>query len=218
MTGVGVVRSLNRARSSRPDPGGAVGSTGIDKRPVEGRVTVGPLGLEGDVVVDTANHGGPDKAVYAYAVEDQDWWVEELGREVTPGAFGENLTLSGVDVTGAVVGERWAVGDTVVVEVRMPRIPCTTFQRWMDEPQWVRRFTDHGAPGAYLSVLTPGEVEAGDAVRVVHRPAHGVTVGDSFLRSTPERMRRLLDAAAAGEVDLAPAMREHAERVAARDR
>ncbi|HEU4676962.1 MAG TPA: MOSC domain-containing protein [Motilibacteraceae bacterium] len=161
-------------------PDGPDDVTGIDKRPVDGPVRLERLGVEGDSVLDTVHHGGPDKAVYVYAVEDLRWWAGMLGRDLPPGAFGENLTTEGLDVTGAVVGERWRIGGALL-EVRQPRIPCATFQRHLDERAWVRRFTEHGAPGAYCAVLEEGAVRAGDRVDVVHVPAHGVTLGEVFL-------------------------------------
>ncbi len=179
--------SVNVVHALIPDVLGSEDRTAIDKRPVDGRVAVtvpgdAEVGLTGDRIYDRNHHGGPDQAIYAYAAEDRAWWAAELGREIAAGAFGENLSTEGLDVTGAVIGERWQIGaDGVLLEVTAPRIPCRTFQGWMDEPQWVKRFTDHGAPGAYLRVLTPGTVAAGDAIEVVHRPAHGVTVGDVFL-------------------------------------
>jgi MOSC domain-containing protein YiiM len=143
--------------------------TGIDKRPVTGPVRVEPLGLVGDAVLDTQNHGGLMQAVYAYAAEDLEWWRTELAAEdprpITPGSFGENLTVEGIDVSGARNGDRWAVG-TVVLEVTRPRIPCSTFAGFIDLPQWVRRFALAYRPGAYLRVVTPGELKVGDAIEV----------------------------------------------------
>lgn len=167
------------------DVRGDLEKTAIDKRPVGGPVAVSTagaaeVGLAGDQVVDTRHHGGQDKAVYAYAVEDLRWWAEHLGRDLSPGTFGENLTTEGLDVTGAVIGERWRVGSDVELEVTYARIPCRTFHGWMDEPHWVKRFTERGAPGAYLRVLRGGYVAAGDRVEVVHRPDHGVTIADTF--------------------------------------
>ncbi len=180
-----------------PDRGGDLDLTAIDKRPLDGDVAVGPLGVAGDQQVDTRHHGGPDQALYTYAREDAAWWAAELSREVPPGLFGENLATEGVDVTGAVIGELWQVGDPAtgpLLKVRSPRTPCSTFQAWLDEPQWVKRFTDHGAPGAYLAVIRPGSVRAGDPVAVVERPAHGVTVGQVFAgrRGDRDALRRLL--------------------------
>ena len=92
---------MNVGRCGRSWCRGREVQTGIFKEPVEGRVAVGELGLEGDVQADRRVHGGEDQAVYAYAIEDVDWWEAELGRELGPGFFGENLTLRGVDVNGA---------------------------------------------------------------------------------------------------------------------
>ena len=182
--------------------------TGIDKRPVAGAVVVSELGLEGDKQM-LPSHGGPDRALYAYASEDAAWWSDELDREISPGRFGENLTTEGIDVTGALIGERWQIGARVVVEVREPRIPCGNFTHWMKEERWVRRFTERGWPGAYLMVKETGAVEAGDKIRVVHRPKHGVTVGEVFPRGDADSMRALLDSG----IELSDAMRKDAERV-----
>lgn len=175
--------SVNVVHAEVPDRIGDLPTTAIDKRPVSGRVDVHPLGVSGDHQVDTRHHGGPDKAVYAYAREDLDWWAAELGRDLANGCFGENLTTQGLDITHAVIGERWAIGDDgLVVEVAMPRIPCRTFQGWMQEPRWVKRFFAHGAPGAYLRVVTPGSVAAGDVITVLDRPPTGLTIGESMRR------------------------------------
>ena len=178
--------------------------TGIDKRPADGPVEIrdpgpkgtGGSGVVGDAVCDLRHHGGHDQAVYAYAREDLDAWQADLGRPLTGGVFGENLTTRGLDVTGALVGERWAVGERCVLQVRSPRIPCGTFAGWLGDQGWVRRFTERGAPGAYLSVVAPGAVRAGDAISVVHRPAHDVTIGLMFraLTVAKELLPRLLAA------------------------
>jgi MOSC domain-containing protein YiiM len=202
-----------------PDPGNDPDVTAIDKRAVPRAVAVGERGLAGDAQCDTMHHGGVDQALYAYADEDARWWAEHLGRPIHPGLFGENLRTSGVDVSGAEVGERWRIGDDatgVLVEVTSPRIPCSTFGQRMGERHWVKRFTEHGAPGAYLRVLTPGTVAAGDPLRIVRRPGHGVTITDVFLRGSADAWRVLLDAGDAGVVDLAPKLREHAVKAVAR--
>ena len=162
--------------------------SGIDKRPVQGRVAVGRLGLDGDVQANRRHHGGEGQAVYAYAQEDADWWSAELDRELPAGRFGENLRTTGLDLTGAVLGERWRVG-TTLLEVTASRTPCANFERFWGVPQLVRRFTAHGATGAYLRVLETGDVGAGDAVEVVSRPDHGVTVGLLFRATTTQRRR-----------------------------
>ena len=154
------------------DDPGTVGVTAIDKRPVEGPVKVRTLGLHGDIQADRKNHGGEEKAVYAYSADDADWWAQQLGGEVQPGHFGENLRISGAeepgfDVDGAAAGEQWRIGERVVLEVTRPRIPCATFGRWLDQDRWVKRFLEGGRPGTYLRVVTPGEIRAGDVVEVI---------------------------------------------------
>ncbi|MGW7053278.1 MOSC domain-containing protein [Streptomyces sp. NPDC054887] len=171
------------------------GTTGLNKRPADGPVRVaapgpkgvGGSGLAGDAVCDTRHHGGNDQAVYAFAREDLDEWERELGRPLANGAFGENLTTLGVDVNGALIGERWRVGADLVLEVTCGRIPCRTFASALGEKGWVRRFTRRAAPGAYLRVIEPGEIRAGDAVEIVHRPDHDVTVSVQFRSETTER-------------------------------
>ncbi|QNP70712.1 MOSC domain-containing protein [Streptomyces roseirectus] len=171
------------------------GLTGIDKRPVAGPVRVsapgpkgtGGSGLAGDEIAHLRHHGGDDQAVYAVAREDLDTWERELGRPLNAGAFGENLTTEGLEVSGALIGERWRIGAEVVLEVTSGRVPCLTFQGHLGEQQWVKRFTRAAAPGAYLRVIEPGEIRAGDAVEIVHRPDHEVTVAMAFRAVTTER-------------------------------
>jgi MOSC domain-containing protein YiiM len=194
-------------------------STAIDKRAVSGRVLLQRLGLAGDVQCDRANHGGVHAAVYAYADEDAAWWAAELGREITAGLFGENLRTSGIDVTGAEIGEHWQIGEPgegVLLEVASPRTPCRTFGDRMAEPHWVKRFTQRNSPGAYLRVLQDGAIEAGDQVRVVLRPGHGVRIGDVTALAQPATMRLLLEAADELELTLDPDLRRKAIRVGAR--
>jgi MOSC domain-containing protein YiiM len=178
----------------RTNPWKPVGLTGIDKRPVEGGVMVrapgpkgtGEVGLAGDRVFDVKHHGGTDQAVYAYAREDLDFWAAEIGRRLDNGAFGENLTTEGIDVTGALIGERWRVGSDVLLEVSSPRIPCGTFQGWLARKGWIKRFTEAARPGAYLRVIEPGEIRAGDPVVIEYRPGHDVTVALAFRAETRE--------------------------------
>ena len=172
LVSVNVVHELRR---------GPTRMTAIDKRPTDGRVEVGPLGVDGDVQCDKRFHGGPDRALYAFAGEESDWWAKELDRGIPPGYFGENLTTRGLDVDGALIGERWQIGDIeagIVVEVRLPRDPCGNLSGWVGIPRFHRTFHQHGRPGAYLAVLRPGVIRAGDPITVVHRPDHDVTVSD----------------------------------------
>ena len=162
--------------------------SGIDKRPVTGRVAVHVLGLDGDVQVNKKHHGGEGQAVYAYGQEDADFWIAELGRELPPGRFGENLRTSGVDLRNAVLGERWQVG-TALFEVTAWRTPCANFARFWGIPDLVKRFAVHGATGAYLRVLETGDVGAGDPVEIVSRPDHGITVETGFRIAMTEKSR-----------------------------
>jgi MOSC domain-containing protein YiiM len=192
MPGARVI-SLNRGHEADMVIGGRPGRTAIDKRPITGPVAVGPLGLEGDEYADKQHHGGVEQAVYAYAREDLDWWTEQLGRELSNGLFGENVTTAGIDISAALIGETWRIG-TAVVQVTAPRIPCVTFKSWLDEPHWVKRFAAAGRPGAYLRVLTAGVVEAGDDLAVVGAPSEAVTVAESMRAFYGDRdiMARLL--------------------------
>jgi MOSC domain-containing protein YiiM len=149
----------------------------IWKAPVVGRVAARGVNLEGDDQADRKAHGGPDKAVYAYAIEDLRWWEQELGRSLSVGQLGENLTTEGIDVNGALVGERWEVG-TTLLEVSEPRVPCWRLNVRMDDAGFVRRFTEALRPGPYLRIVSEGSVAAGDAIRVVERPARSLSVRD----------------------------------------
>ncbi|MEU3849805.1 MOSC domain-containing protein [Streptomyces sp. NPDC029554] len=213
--------NLGRAKAV-PYTDNPEGVTGIDKRPVAGPVRVaapgpkgvGGSGLAGDAVCKLEHHGGDDQAVYAMAREDLDAWERELGRTLADGAFGENLTTTGLDVSGALIGERWRIGPEVVLEVTSGRIPCRTFQGHLGEKGWVKRFTQRGAPGAYLRVIEPGEIRAGDAIEVVHRPGHDVTVALQFRAVTTERtlLPRLPAAGEALHPEILRVAREYAEK------
>jgi MOSC domain-containing protein YiiM len=171
----GVLVSVNVGRP-RPVPyRGHQIPTAIWKEPVEGPVAVRGVNLAGDIQADLSVHGGPDKAVYAYSLEDLTWWSEELGRDMPPAIFGENLTVSGIPVSGAVVGELWQIG-AVLLEVCQPRLPCFKLGIRMGSPHFLKRFTAANRPGAYLRIKREGVLQVGDAVVVQHRPAHGITV------------------------------------------
>ena len=198
-----------------PNPYKSSKSTGIGKRPVLGAVEVrapGPKhgglgsGLVGDFIGDRRNHGGDSQAVYAFQREDLDGWQQRLGRELPNGWFGENLTTTGIEANEALVGEVWQVGPSVRLQVTAPRIPCSTFRGWMGERAWAKKFTAEARPGTYLRVLVPGAVRAGDPVKVVQRPGHGVSVSLVFRATTTER-DLLPELLAAGD-DLEPEIAE----------
>jgi MOSC domain-containing protein YiiM len=190
--------------------------TAIWKSPVEGRVPLRGVNLRGDDQADRSVHGGPDKAVYAYGAEDTEWWEAELGRPLGPGAFGENLTVRGLPVSEAVIGERWAVGSTVL-EVAQPRLPCFKLGLRMGDPRFLKRFAAAGRPGAYLRVIREGDIGAGDAIEVLARPEHGVTSA-LVSRAILGDLRLLATAHQAPELpgELREWMRERAERTTAR--
>jgi MOSC domain-containing protein YiiM len=210
---VAVIDSVNIGRPT-PNPYKAT-ETGIGKLPTDGPVPVrapGPKrtglgsGLVGDFIGDGKHHGGDVQAVYAFQREDLDTWERRLNRTLPNGFFGENLTTRGLAVNEARVGERWLIGDQLVLQVTTPRIPCATFRGWMGEPGWAKWFTAAGRPGAYLRVIVPGPVAAGDPVEVIHRPDHDVTISLVFRATTTER--ELLPSLLAAAEDLDPEIRE----------
>ena len=167
---------------------GSEGRTGIDKRPIEGSVKFANNCVAGDSVIDTKAHGGYDKAVYAYAREDADWWESEISRKITNGAFGENLTTSGIDINTSLIGERWEIG-TTILEVSEPRIPCRVFAGFWDRPTLIKDFTNAKRPGAYLRIIEEGEISAGEELIVSFKPAHGITIRDIFEAKSGERSK-----------------------------
>ncbi len=173
----GKVLSVNVGQVRAFEYNGRPAQSAIWKSPVEGRIAARGVNLDGDDQADRKVHGGPEKALYAYAVEDVRWWQQELGRSLEHGEFGENLTTEGIDVNGALVGERWEVG-TTVLEVSEPRVPCWRLGVRMDDNKFPRRFTEALRPGTYLRIVSEGEVGAGDEIRVVDRPDHDLTIRD----------------------------------------
>jgi MOSC domain-containing protein YiiM len=204
-----VVSSVNVVHALRD---GFYHRTAIDKRPVAGPVHVGSLGLAGDEQVDR-HHGGPDRAVYVYADEDAEWWAAELGRDIPPGLFGDNVRTRGLDVTDARFGERWRVGADTVLEVRRIRTPCENLALRMEIPGFHLDFLATGRVGALCRVVKEGDVSAGDVVKTVLRPDHPVSIGMLATDSAmPDDMRAMLHS----DVPLAPGVRTKATRAASR--
>jgi MOSC domain-containing protein YiiM len=169
------VVSVNVGRSKPLWTGSRIVDSAIVKPAVSGPVAARGVNLEGDEQADRVNHGGPEQAVYAYASEDAAWWSGLIDRELGPGAFGENLTLEGVDVSRARIGERWRIG-TVELRVAGPRVPCFKLEANLRVTGFMKAFLHAGRPGAYFAIAEEGVLEAGDAVEIVHRPEHDVTV------------------------------------------
>ena len=178
-TTTGKVLSVNVGAVREVEYGGRLAKSGIWKSSVTGRIAARGVNLAGDDQADRKAHGGPDKAVYAYAIEDSRWWERELGRSLAYGEFGENLTTEGIDVNNALVGERWAIG-TTVLEVSEPRIPCWRLGVRMNDKLFPRRFTAALRPGSYLRIVVVGDVGAGDEIRIIEKPDHDLTVRDVF--------------------------------------
>ena len=198
-----VVRAVCVVHQLLPVPG-RVGVTAIDKRPVDGPVQVREYGLHGDVQADRQHHGGPWKAVYLLSDSDVEQWETEFGGPIPPGYFGENLRVTGVDTSQLQIGTVLEIAGGLRMEITTPRIPCRTFAHRTGKPKWLRRFTEGGRPGAYARVLSAGPVEAGDEIRVVRAPSHGVTIGRVFEGVDDDEARRLL--AEFEPSDLAPSL------------
>jgi MOSC domain-containing protein YiiM len=192
-TTVATVLSVNVGRVREFDYNGRPAKSAIWKSPVAGRIAARGVNLEGDDQADRKAHGGPDKSVYAYAIEDLRWWEEKLGRSLQYAEFGENLTTEAIAVNDALVGERWAIG-TAVFEVSEPRIPCWRLGVRMNDQGFVRRFTEARRPGTYLRIIVEGMVGAGDEIRIIETPAHDLTIRDIFRIYTRDReeVERLL--------------------------
>jgi MOSC domain-containing protein YiiM len=184
--GSGRVLSVNVGTPREFEYSGRTAMSAIWKTPVAGRIAARGVNLAGDDQADRQAHGGPDKAVYAYATEDYRWWEEEIGRPLAYAEFGENLTTEGIAVNDALVGERWEIG-TAVLEVSEPRIPCWRLGVRMNDSRFVRRFTEALRPGSYLRIVAPGELGAGDEIRIVERPKTALTVRDVFRIYTRDR-------------------------------
>jgi MOSC domain-containing protein YiiM len=152
--------------------------TSIFKTPVQGRVRVGKLNLDGDQQSDPSVHGGIEKAVYAYPSEHYPFWREELaGRDLPWGVFGENFTTEGLLEETVRIGDRLRVGSAEFA-VTQPRMPCFKLGIRFDRPDLVKRFLQSGRAGFYFSVLREGEVTAGDSIQLLARDEHSVTVAD----------------------------------------
>jgi MOSC domain-containing protein YiiM len=197
------VISVNVGREETIDHGNRRFTTGIRKRPVDGPVSIGSDAIAGDTISDKQHHGGADQVVYAYSMDDYDWWSAQLGQELLPGTFGDNLTIEGLP-SDMNVGDRLLIGD-VLLEATAPRIPCSTLAAQMQDSGFGMAFRKAERPGIYFRVLNEGEVSAGDAVTYIENPAPVVSILDLYrlayeLRPDPAAMERYLEAPLAARV------------------
>lgn len=188
---------------------GAAGS-GIDKRPFDGVRLLAADAVEGDRVMNRVHHGGTWQAVYAYAREDADWWEQQLGIPIGNGRFGENLTTAGLDITNALIGERWRIG-AAVVAVTAPRTPCRVLAGFWGRPGLIKAFTAARRPGAYLRIVEEGPVCADDPIEILDRPAGAASIAQAFACKTGDRTALGVLRATS---DLAPDWREWLDTIA----
>lgn len=175
------VVSINTATRQSIAAGNKRWDTGIFKRPRRGPVYIGRLGADGDTIVDTRVHGGEDQAVYLYSMADYLWWSESLGRELEPGCFGDNLTLSSFPDQPLRIGDRLNINGTVQLEITAPRIPCVKLATRMGDPAFAKQFVAAVRPGAYARVLTQGEITSGDCVRWEPTSVDYALINDVFI-------------------------------------
>lgn len=171
--------SVNIGQAQKIENAKPQGKTGIFKRPVLSPVEISTFGLQEDTICDTKNHGGPDQAVYIYGGVDYRWWSNELGRELLPGTFGENLTISELESAGFSIGDHLILG-AVILEVTAPRLPCVTLAARMGDPDFIKRYRDAERPGLYCRVIQAGMVQAGETVSLERYPGEKVTILKMF--------------------------------------
>ena len=212
MTTIGRVVAVNVGQPRTIDWHGRAVTTAIWKQPVDRRLKLRGVNIDGDDQADRRVHGGPTKAVYAYAAEDYAWWGTVLGTTLQPGNFGDNLTVTGIDLADRVIGERWQIG-SATLRVTEPRIPCFKLGARMGDTGFVERFADAARPGTYLAIDTVGELGAGDPIELLHRPDHRVTIGmvERAYHGHPELSERLVNLP-----DLSEAWRHWAAKALAR--
>ena len=177
---------------------GHVEQTGIFKFPTDKPVRINKLGLENDVIISKKHHGGPDQAVYIYGMADYAWWTNELNKELAPGTFGDNLTISELESTQFNIGDYLHIGE-VTLQVSAPRIPCKTFAARMEDSQWVKKFRHAERPGLYCRVLQEGVVKVGDSVAVEKYSGETISVLQMYRDyyekdKSEEKIRRHLNA------------------------
>jgi len=190
--------SINIGKERQQQRKDYVETTGIYKIPANNPVEIKSLGIDGDAICDVKSHGGVDQALYVYGGADYVWWSQELGKEIGPGTFGDNLTISDLESATFNIGDFLHIGE-VSLQVTAPRIPCSTFATRMDDPQWVKKFRHAERPGLYVRVLTEGTIQAGDPISVEKYTGETVSILQMYRdhytgNYTEEALRRYLNA------------------------
>lgn len=188
--------SINLGQKRQLLNGSKLETTGIHKIPVDGPVAVTKYGIEHDFIASKKHHGGPDQAVYIYGADDYAWWSEQLGSELAPGTFGENLTINGLESARFNIGDRLRISE-VTLQVTAPRIPCGTFAARMKDPGFVKRFSDAERPGLYCRVLQEGTINTGDIVKSETYESDRISIVDVYREyynrnRSAETIRKLL--------------------------
>ena len=171
------VKSVNLGQPQEIETPRGIIVTSIFKSPVEGRIPVRGTNLVGDRQSDLTVHGGPSKAIYAYAFEHYPYWTAKLTREITFGNFGENLTTEGLLETDVQIGDHYRVG-TAVLKVTQPRMPCYKMNLRFDLATMVKLFWQSGFSGLYFGIVEEGDIAAGDAIELLERPSDSVTIAE----------------------------------------
>ena len=190
--------SINIGKARTQQRKDYIETTGIYKMPVDGSVGINSLGIDGDVICDTKHHGGPDQAIYVYGGADYAGWSIELGKEITPGTFGDNLTISELESSQFNVGDYLHIGE-ITLQINSPRIPCGTFAARMEDPQWVKKLRNAERPGLYCRVTKEGVVKTGDPVTVEKYTGETVSILQMYRdhyekEMSAETMKRYLNA------------------------
>lgn len=175
------VVSINAAKKQVIQAGGKSLETGIFKQPIEGSVSIGALGIESDIIVDTRVHGGEDQALYLYSQEDYNWWSSELGKPISPGTFGENITVSSFPDQPLKIGDRLTINQSVVLEITAPRVPCLKLASRMEDPAFGKKFVAAVRPGAYARVISVGTLRSGDSISWEQTTNDYATVNEVFV-------------------------------------
>ena len=171
--------NVNIGQERTQQNGNKLETTGIYKLPTPEPVHISSLGIKEDFIASKKHHGGPDQAIYVYGTTDYDWWSTELGRDLYPGTFGENLDITELESSQFNIGDRLLIG-SIILEITAPRIPCGTLAARMEDPQFVKRFRHAERPGFYCRVIQEGRVEMGNDVKIERYEKETVSVIQIF--------------------------------------